>query len=87
MNGIIRSVVLVFLLTVVFFLPGAYGQGGATGAISGSVTDVSGGSVPNADVQIISTATDQLVRHLTTGPEGTFLVDTASSRNLFCGGE
>jgi Carboxypeptidase regulatory-like domain len=74
MSGIIRSVVLVFLLAALLILPGAYGQGGATGAISGSVTDTSGGSVPNADVQIISTATDQLVRHLTTGPEGTFLV-------------
>ena len=43
----------------------AYGQGGATGAISGTVVDVNGGTVADADVQIINTATGLLVRRMT----------------------
>jgi hypothetical protein len=50
----------------------AFGQGGATGAISGTVVDVKGGEVAGADVQIISAATDSLVRRLTTGADGSF---------------
>ncbi|HEV8074276.1 MAG TPA: carboxypeptidase-like regulatory domain-containing protein [Candidatus Acidoferrum sp.] len=50
----------------------AFGQGGATGAISGTVLDVNGGAVAGADVQIINTATDELVRRLTSGADGTF---------------
>ncbi|HVH70454.1 MAG TPA: carboxypeptidase-like regulatory domain-containing protein, partial [Candidatus Dormibacteraeota bacterium] len=53
---------------------GAYGQGGATGAISGSVVDTSGGSVAGADVQIIDTRTEAVVRKLPVGSDGSFLV-------------
>ena len=49
-----------------------FGQGGATGAISGTIVDVNGGAVAGADVQIINTATDELVRRLTSGADGTF---------------
>jgi hypothetical protein len=49
-----------------------FGQGGATGAISGTVVDVNGGAVASAEVQIISSATDSVVRHLTTAVDGTF---------------
>src|SRR5713226_2798914 len=52
----------------------AYGQGGATGAISGSVVDTSGGSVAGADVQIIDTRTEVVVRKLPTGSDGSFVV-------------
>ena len=52
----------------------AYGQGGATGAISGSVVDTSGGSVAGADVQIIDTRTEVVVRKLSTGSDGSFVV-------------
>jgi len=64
---------MVFL--VVFMLIGgrAYGQGGATGAISGDVLDASGGAVAEAEVQIISNATDSLVRKITTGADGSFV--------------
>ncbi len=52
---------------------GAYGQGGATGAISGSVVDTTGGSVAGADVQIIDTRTEVVVRKLPTGSDGSFV--------------
>jgi hypothetical protein len=51
----------------------AYGQGGATGAISGSVVDTSGGSVAGADVQIIDTRTEVVVRKLPTDSDGSFV--------------
>ncbi|HEX4546752.1 MAG TPA: carboxypeptidase-like regulatory domain-containing protein, partial [Candidatus Acidoferrum sp.] len=51
----------------------AYGQGGATGAISGVVVDMTGGSVGGAEVQIIATRTEQVERKLPTGPDGSFV--------------
>jgi hypothetical protein len=51
----------------------AYGQGGATGAISGVVVDASGGSVAGADVQIIDTRIEVLVRKLPTASDGSFV--------------
>jgi hypothetical protein len=51
----------------------AFGQGGATGAISGMVADTGGGSVAGADVQIIDTRTETLARKLTTGSDGSFV--------------
>jgi Carboxypeptidase regulatory-like domain len=68
----------IYVLVLLSFILGwgwgerAFGQGGATGAISGTVVDGNGGVVAGADIQIISTATDALVRRLTTGPDGTF---------------
>jgi carboxypeptidase family protein len=52
----------------------AYGQGGATGAVSGTVVDTSGGSVAGADVQIIDTRTETLVRKVPTNSDGAFVV-------------
>jgi hypothetical protein len=51
----------------------ALGQGGATGAISGTVVDTSGGSVAGADVQIIDTRTEALVRKVPTNSDGAFV--------------
>ncbi len=51
----------------------AYGQGGATGAISGQVIDSSGSSVAGAEVQIINAGTETLVRKVPTSSEGTFV--------------
>jgi len=48
-------------------------QGGATGAISGTVIDSSGSSVADAEVQIISNATAALVRKLLTAADGSFV--------------
>jgi Carboxypeptidase regulatory-like domain/TonB dependent receptor len=51
----------------------AYGQGGATGAISGVVVDTTGGSISGADVQVIDARTESVVRKLPTGTEGIFV--------------
>jgi len=66
--------VLIFLSLAIRLLGGraAFGQGGATGAISGTVVDVNGGAVASADVQIINSATDALVRRVSTTMDGTF---------------
>src|SRR5229473_7186291 len=65
----------VFLLTVFSLSSGRslYAQGGATGAISGQVTDSSGSSIADAEVQIINTATEVLVRKIPTTTDGTFV--------------
>src|SRR2546429_2347575 len=52
----------------------AYGQGGATGAISGTVVDTSGGAVAGADVQIIDTRPETGVRKPPAGSDGSFVV-------------
>jgi len=67
-----------FLAALVLFLgvlsgKSTYGQGGATGAISGVVVDTSGGSVASAEVQIIDTRTDSVVRKLSTNTDGAFV--------------
>src|ERR1700736_5888288 len=74
MRGIHR-----LLLSAVFLvgaLAGArtYGQGGATGAISGLVLDTSGGAIDGAEVQIIDTRTEALARKVSTNPDGAFTV-------------
>src|SRR6266481_1286114 len=51
----------------------AYGQGGATGAIAGSVVDTSGASISAADVQMISASTESIVRKLSTNSDGDFV--------------
>jgi hypothetical protein len=73
MRGIIRTVLLIFLALSLFGSSTAFGQGRATGAISGTVVDVNGGSVADADVQIINTATAMLVRRLNTTTDGSFV--------------
>jgi hypothetical protein len=49
-----------------------FAQGGATGAISGTVQDKSGAIVVGAEVQIVSRATGDLVRRVVTNDRGTF---------------
>ena len=50
----------------------AFGQGGATGAITGTVQDASGAVVANADVRITNQETNVLERSVRTGPDGNF---------------
>src|SRR5215471_13235217 len=50
----------------------ALAQGGATGAITGTVQDPSGGLIASAKVEIVSEATGQVVRDLTTDSSGSF---------------
>ena len=72
MLKIIRVLILLPLILGLVGGKPAFGQGGATGAIFGTVEDVNGGAVSGADVQIINAATDGVVRRLTTGADGTF---------------
>ncbi len=74
MRGIHRLLLsAVFLVSV---LAGAqtYGQGGATGAISGLVIDSSGAAIEIAEVQIIDTRTESLARKVSTNADGEFTV-------------
>jgi hypothetical protein len=67
---------LVFILTFIFAVLSdtlAYGQGGATGAINGVVVDTTGGSVAAAEVQIIDTRTESMVRKVSTNADGSFV--------------
>ncbi len=73
MKGIFGLVFLLFLVAAGLFAPGAYGQGGATGAISGTVVDVNGGTVADAEVQIFNTATGLLVRRVNSAADGSLL--------------
>jgi hypothetical protein len=73
-----RSIHKVFL-AVVFLtcaLAGVrtYGQGGATGAISGLVLDTSGAAIEGAEVQIIDTRTEALARRGSTNVDGAFTI-------------
>jgi hypothetical protein len=51
-----------------------YGQGGATGAISGLVLDTTGAAIEGAEVQIIDTRTDALARRGSTNVDGAFTI-------------
>jgi len=60
-----------FLLVVCSSL--ALAQGGATGAISGTVQDASGLPIAGAAVQITNEATGEALRKITTDTSGTFI--------------
>src|SRR3954452_11592709 len=64
--------VVVLSLMVVGLAAQGYSQGGATGAITGTVQDPSGAVVANADVRITNQQTGVLDRSLKTGPDGSF---------------
>ena len=60
--------------TVICLLAQAFGQGGATGAITGTVQDQSGAVVANADVRIVNQDTGEVVRATKTDATGSFTV-------------
>jgi Carboxypeptidase regulatory-like domain len=66
----IRLIVLTFI-AFAMTVP-AFGQGGATGAITGTVEDPSGAVIAKADVRMTNQDTNVLERTVTTGPDGTF---------------
>ena len=74
MRGIHRILAAVLVLVGLLMGTRACGQGGATGAISGVVVDTSGGSVADAEVQIIDTRTESLARKVSTNADGLFVV-------------
>ena len=72
MQNILRLSIGVLLLVLMLAGASAYGQGGATGAITGIVVDTSGGAIAEAEVQIIDTRTELLARKLPTNVDGAF---------------
>ena len=67
------SLMILFLAALCLIVPSAiHAQGGATGAITATVLDRSGGFVPNAAVQVIDGRTGQVVRSLVIGANGNF---------------
>src|SRR5206468_10626360 len=73
MRSISRFAVFAVVFAVALFSAHrAFGQGGATGAISGSVVDTSGAGVGGAEVQIISAATEALFRRVPVNADGEF---------------
>ena len=66
------SMAVVLFFAILGAAPGAFGQGGATGAINGTVLDTNGGSIADAEVQIVRSSTEEVVRKMNTGPDGTF---------------
>src|SRR6266853_283916 len=73
MRGIHKFLVAMLVLAGTLTPTSAYGQGGATGAISGVVVDTTGGSVAEAEVQIIDTRTESLARRVSTNADGAFV--------------
>src|SRR5258708_8840821 len=73
MRGIHKFLVVMLAVAGILTSTNAYGQGGATGAISGVVVDTSGGSIAEADVQIIDTRTETLTRRASTNADGEFV--------------
>src|SRR5215469_6922446 len=63
---------LIFVSLLAFSTGLALAQGGATGAITGTVQDPSGGLIASARVEIVSETTGQVVRDLTTDSSGSF---------------
>src|SRR5215469_11755633 len=67
-----RLISIVFVASIL--IGHASAQGGATGAVSGTVQDQSGAVVAGADVHITNQATGVLERAVKTGPDGSFSV-------------
>ena len=63
---------LAVLVSIVCWSGLAFAQGGATGAITGTVQDASGAVLSGAKVSVVSEATGQVLRHLTTDTSGVF---------------
>ncbi|HET7209979.1 MAG TPA: carboxypeptidase-like regulatory domain-containing protein [Terriglobales bacterium] len=64
--------VLALLVSIACLTIGAFAQGGATGAITGTIQDSSGAAVAGAKIDVISDATGQVLRQLTSDAAGSF---------------
>lgn len=70
--------VVVFVVALIFSTSSLFAQGGATGAITGTVQDASGAVVAGAKVKIISEDTHETVRDLTTDSSGFYTANLLS---------
>src|SRR5438270_4068097 len=61
------------LISIVCWSGLAFAQGGATGAITGTVQDASGAVISGAKVRVINEATGQVLRQGSTDSSGTFM--------------
>jgi len=68
----LRDRMLAILVLMLCLTGTAWAQGGATGAISGTVQDATGAVIPDAKVSIKSQATAEVVRQVTSDPSGLF---------------
>jgi Carboxypeptidase regulatory-like domain/TonB dependent receptor len=73
MRSVYKFAVVVFLLSGLM-TGRIYGQGGATGAISGVIVDSSGASIAGAEVQIVDSRTEILARKLSASSDGSFVI-------------
>src|SRR6516165_3084038 len=71
MRGLLGRTIWINLIVAAFAIA-SFGQGGATGAISGTVQDPSGALVPGAEVRITNQATGSVVRTAKTDANGSF---------------
>jgi carboxypeptidase family protein len=67
-----RNRMLAILVIIACSAGAAWAQGGATGAIQGTVQDATGAVIPNAKVSIESQATAEVVRQVTSDSSGLF---------------
>jgi len=70
LRNLLRLLVLI-VLTFVAGISSLMAQSAGTGALTGTVTDPSSASIPNATVTLTNTQTNQ-VRTTTTGPDGSY---------------
>jgi Carboxypeptidase regulatory-like domain len=63
---------LLGIFLVIFSCSVVFAQGGATGAINGTIEDSSGASVPGAEIRIIDQVSGNQLRALATDDHGTF---------------
>src|ERR1700716_143723 len=73
-RSIWASFVPVVFAAIIALVAGAFAQGGATGAITGTVQDASGAFIANAEVQIINQDTRVLERTVRTDASGSFTI-------------
>ena len=68
------STLLLFALLALALAAPAFAQGGATGAISGTIKDPTGAYLPGTKVEIVNQATGVAERTVTTNDDGAFTV-------------
>jgi len=68
----LRFCKLAVVVVVLCFSPLGFAQGGATGAITGTVQDASGAMISGAKVNVTNEATGQVLRQVSTDSSGTF---------------